>query len=52
MEGLRKLKKKFDEDPIPVLLATAAFMMASARFIDALGGVRSKNAYARRVKKS
>lgn len=52
MEGLRKLKKKFDEDPIPVMLATAAFLVASARFIDAFSGVRSKNAYARRAKKS
>jgi hypothetical protein len=51
VEGLRKLKQKFDEDPMPVVLAAAAFLVASARFIDAVGGVRSKNAYARRSKR-
>jgi hypothetical protein len=52
VEGFRKLKKKFDEDPMPVMLATAAFLVASARFIDAVGGIRSKNAYAKRAKKN
>lgn len=51
VEGLRKLKKKFDDDPMPVMLAAAAFLVASARFIDAVGGIRSKNAYAKRANK-
>ena len=50
-ETLReKAKKVWDDKPLETLMAGGAAMAGAAKLIDALSGIRSKNAYAKRMK--
>ena len=51
-ETLRdKAKKLWEENPLETLMAGGAAMAGAAKLIDALSGIRSKNAYAKRMKR-
>lgn len=43
------LKRRFHESPETVILAGAALIAASSKLITATSGIKSKNAYARRM---
>ena len=51
MNGLKKLKEVWDENPLVVIGVVGASLAATARFIDAISGVQSKRAYARNRRK-
>lgn len=46
-----KAKKLWEENPLETLMASGAAMAGAAKLIDALSGIRSKNAYAKRMKR-
>jgi hypothetical protein len=46
-EAVGRLKEAWDENPIGVLLAGAAFFTGAAKFIDSFGSYQSKRAYAK-----
>ena len=46
------LERTFHENPLAVLAVTAATLHGAAKVIDAVGSVRSKNAYARTMNAS
>jgi len=43
-----RLKQAYDERPLETIGVLAASLAGGAKFIEAISGVRSKNAYARR----
>jgi len=47
-----KIKEAWNENPIGVAIVVAGLFTASARLIEAVSGVRSKNAYARQGRRS
>ena len=49
-EGLRKLKRKWDEDPVTVLCVGVGVLVAAAKFIDAVSAAKGRHAYAEQVK--
>lgn len=50
MEGLKKLKKMWDENPLAVLTIAGGTLLAAAKFIDAASAVQGRRAYAKQVK--
>lgn len=46
---ISKLKEQAEENPILALGVGAAAVTAAAKLIDAVGSVRSRNAYAKRM---
>ena len=51
-EGLRKLKRKWDENPTQVLSAGALAITALAKLIDSVSAAQGRHAYAEQVKLS
>ena len=49
-EGLKKLKRKWDENPTQVLLYGAIFIAAVAKLVDAVSAAEGRHAYAEQVK--
>ena len=49
-EGLRKLKKKWDENPTQVLVVGALVIGSVAKLIDAVSAAQGRHAYAEQVK--
>lgn len=47
--GVDKLLAAFDENPLMVIAVGAAAMTATAKLIEAVGGIQSRRAYARQV---
>jgi hypothetical protein len=44
-----KLKRKFEEDPITVIVVASGAVLALAKLIDALSAAEGRRAYARQV---
>lgn len=44
-----KIKQKFEEDPITVILVGAAAVTATAKLIDAMSAAQGRRAYAKSV---
>lgn len=49
MDWKTRLKQEWNENPMQVLLVGAMVAGAAAKLLDAASGVRSRNAYARRM---
>lgn len=49
MEGLKKLKQMWDENPLAVLAVVGASLAGVGKLIDSMGGVQSRRAYAKQV---
>jgi len=49
-EGLKKLRRKWDEKPVEVLVVGAMVLAAAAKFIDAVSAAQGRRAYAEQVK--
>ncbi len=50
--GVRKLIQLWNERPAEVIMGATALMMGSAKFIEAMSGIRSKRAYAKKMNQS
>jgi hypothetical protein len=46
-EGLNKLKRAWNDNPLAVIAVGALTMRSAARLLDALSGIQSKRAYAK-----
>lgn len=46
-EGLNKLKRAWNDNPLAVIAVAALTMRSAARLMDSLSGIQSKRAYAR-----
>lgn len=44
-----KLKKKFEEDPVTMIVVTSLAVTAAAKLIDAVSSAQGRNAYAKQV---
>lgn len=44
--AMEQIKRKFNEDPLTVILVGAFALTATAKIIDALSSAQSRNAYA------
>lgn len=51
MSAKDKIKQAWDENPIQVMLVAAGLLTGVAKFIDAISGIQSKRAYARRSRR-
>lgn len=49
-EGLKKLKRKWDENPTQVLVVGALVIGSVAKLIDAVSAAQGRHAYAEQVK--
>lgn len=49
-QWLQKLKKEFNDNPIQVILVFSAAAYSGAKLLDAVAGIRSRNAYAKQIK--
>lgn len=47
--AIRKLEEAWNENPLLVIGVAAGFMMAASKLIDSVSGIRSRQAYARRM---
>lgn len=50
--AVRKLEEAWNENPLLVIGVAAGFMMAASKLIDSVSGIRSRQAYARRMNRS
>lgn len=48
-KGIEKLKRKFEEDPITVIIVGSLAVTATAKLIDALSAAQGRRAYAQQV---
>lgn len=48
-EGIDKIKQKFNEDPLTVIVIGALATTATAKLIDALSAAQGRRAYAKQV---
>lgn len=48
-EGINKIKQKFNEDPITVILVGSVAIGAMAKLIDAASAAQGRRAYAKQV---
>lgn len=48
-QGIEKLKRKFNEDPMTVIVVGALAATAVAKLIDALSAAQGRHAYAKQV---
>lgn len=48
-KGIEKLKRRFEEDPITVIIVGAFAVTAAAKLIDALSAAQGRKAYAQQV---
>lgn len=47
MNGLKKLKTLWDENPLAVIGVVGASLAGAAKFVDAISGIQSRRAYAK-----
>lgn len=47
MNGLKKLRDMWNENPLTVIASVAVLLHGTAKFIDAVSGIPSKRAYAK-----
>lgn len=48
-EGWQKLKKKFNDDPVTMILIGSIVVTATAKLLDSVSTAQSRRAYARSV---
>jgi hypothetical protein len=48
-QGIEKLKRKFNEDPMTVLIVGALVATAAAKIIDSVSAAQGRHAYAKQV---
>ena len=48
-QGIEKLKQKFNEDPLVVIVVGSLAITAAAKFIDAVSSAQGRRAYAKQV---
>lgn len=48
-KGIEKLKRKWEEDPVTVIIVATFAMGAAAKLIDSLSAAQGRRAYARQV---
>ncbi len=48
-QGFEKLKRKFEEDPITVIVVSAFAVTAAAKLLDAMSAAQGRRAYARQI---
>lgn len=51
-EGIRKLKQKFNENPVQVIVVASLAVTAIAKLIDATSAAQGRRAYAQQVELS
>ena len=49
-QWLQNLKKAWNDNPIQVIIVGSAAAYSAAKLLDAVAGVKSRNAYAKQVK--
>lgn len=47
--GIEKIKRKFEEDPLTVILIGAFAVTATAKLVDAMSAAQGRRAYAKQV---
>jgi|266.fasta.fasta_contig_31_386500_length_367_multi_18_in_0_out_0_1 hypothetical protein len=48
-KGIQKLKQRFEEDPITVIVVASLAATAAAKVLDTMSSIRSRNAYANQI---
>lgn len=48
-KGIEKIKRKFEEDPITVIIVASFAVTAAAKLLDAMSAAQGRRAYARQV---
>lgn len=48
-KGIEKLKRKFEEDPVTVILVVSLAVTAAAKFVDSMSAAQGRRAYAQQV---
>lgn len=48
-KGIERLKQRFEEDPVTVLIVGAFVVTATAKLIDAMSAAQGRRAYAKQV---
>ena len=48
-KGIEKLKKRFEEDPVTVIIVASLAVTAAAKLIDSLSAAQGRKAYAQQV---
>ena len=48
-QGVQKIKRRFDEDPITVLLVSATVATAAAKLFDTFSAAQGRRAYAKQI---
>lgn len=48
-KGIEKLKRKFEEDPVTVIVVATLAITATAKLIDAMSAAQGRRAYAQQV---
>lgn len=48
-EGIRKLKQKFNENPVQVIIVASLAVTAAAKLIDAVSAAQGRRAYSTQV---
>ena len=49
-QWLQNLKKAWNDNPVQVIVVASAAAYSAAKLLDAVAGVRSRNAYAKQIK--
>ena len=47
--GIAKIKQKFEEDPITVIMVASVAAIAAAKLIDSMSAAQGRRAYAKQV---
>lgn len=48
-EGIEKIKRKFNEDPITVIMVASLAVASTAKLVDALSAAQGRRAYAKQI---
>jgi len=48
-QGIEKLKRKFNEDPVTTIIVGTLAVTAAAKLIDAMSAAQGRRAYARQI---
>lgn len=48
-KGIEKIKRKFEEDPITVIIVGSLAVTAAAKMLDAMSAAQGRRAYARQI---
>jgi len=50
MEGLKRLRQLWNDNPLAVLAVLGAGLAGAGKFVDSISAIQSKRAYAKQVK--